>query len=528
MEVVEEAARRRTFAIVSHPDAGKTTTTEKLLLYAGAVEQAGSVDARQGRKSATSDWMEFERRRGISITAAAMSFEHGGRALNLLDTPGHHDFSEDTVRVMAAADCAVVVLDGTRGIETQTARVLDVARRRGLPMLFFVNKIDRPALEPLELVDRIEAAAGLAAAPLNWPVGDPGELRGLVDLEDRALRRFRRSARGATQAEEEVVPPARARREEGELFGRAEEEIGLLDSSGLVADSDAFRRGRQALVVFGSAGWNVGVGDLLAAIAELSPPPSPRLDREGEVRDLDSPFSGFVFKVQANMDPRHRDNLAFIRVCSGRFQRGMTVTSARTGRSFALNYPHALFGRERAILDVAWPGDVIGVVNASQLQVGDSIFVDEPVSYPPLPRLSPSRFALARNRDAQRYRQFSRGLEQLDGEGLIQVVRRHRDDPQAVLAGMGELQFEAVAERMRHEFGVELALEPLALATALPLDPALEEAVRRAPRAEVFLRAGGGLLAAFRTEYDLGAFLRDRSAEISDEEGERTLVAAGA
>lgn len=506
-DIAAQAARRRTFAIVSHPDAGKTTTTEKLLLYAGALDRAGSVKARAGQSQTTSDWMDFERRRGISITATALQFPHGGREMTLLDTPGHHDFSEDTLRVMTAADCAVVILDASRGIERQTAKLLEVARSRRMPLLLFVNKCDRPGLDPLGLLDSVEAGIGLPTTPLNWPVGEPGELRGLIERGDDSFLRFGRTAHGATAVAEERTSADQAEREEGAAWLRAREELELVEAATLDFDPELFHAGELAAVLFGSASWNFGVRMLLEAITELAPPPRARTDAEGVERPLEAPFSGFVFKVQANMDPRHRDNLAYLRICSGRFERGMRVTNARSGRELALNYPQQIFGRERSTLDRAWPGDVIGVVNAADLQVGDTVFSADPVAFPPAPRLNPVRFAIARNALGERHKQFERGLRQLDGEGLIQVLRRDPDHPESIIAGLGDLQFEAVVERMSAEFGVSLRLEPLPLKVARRADLSLAEALRAWRGAEPLFRADGSMLAAFRDEFDLRRFL---------------------
>ena len=524
-DIAEQAARRRTFAIVSHPDAGKTTTTEKLLLYAGALDRAGSVKARSGQSQTTSDWMEFERRRGISITATALQFPHNGLEMTLLDTPGHHDFSEDTLRVMSAAECAVVLLDASRGIERQTARLLEVARERRMPLLVFVNKCDRPGLEPLGLLDSIEAGVGLPVAPLNWPVGEPGELRGLIERGEGSFLRFERTAHGATAGVEERIPGAEAEREEGAAWRRAREELDLVEAAAIEFDLELFQAGEQAALLFGSASWNFGVRMLLESIAELTPPPRPLADAEGVERPLAAPFSGFVFKVQANMDPRHRDNLAYLRICSGRFERGMRVTNARSGKGLALNYPQQIFGRERSTLDEAWPGDVIGVVNAADLRVGDSVYAEDPVAFPPPPRLDPSRFALARNALGERHKQFERGLRQLDGEGLIQVLRSDPDHPESILAGLGELQFEAVGERLKAEFGVQLRLEPLPFKVARRADRELAEPLRARQGADALFRSDGAMLAVFRDDFELQRFLdRDRVAVVQhDALGERLV-----
>ncbi|MEY2592139.1 MAG: peptide chain release factor 3, partial [Acidimicrobiaceae bacterium] len=325
-----EAQRRRTFAIISHPDAGKTTLTEKFLLYGGAVQEAGAVKARGERRRATSDWMELEQKRGISITSTVLQFPYRDHVLNLLDTPGHRDFSEDTYRVLAAADAAIMVLDVAKGIEPQTLKLFEVSRDRGIPLLTFINKFDRPGRDPLELLDEIETQIGLIPTPVTWPVGIPGDFRGVLDRRSGTFVRFTRTARGATAAAEEEVDAARAAIEEGQSWAAAQEQLELLDAVGADLDLDAFRAGVTTPVFFGSALTNFGVRILLDAVVDLAPPPTAREDESGKPRELDDPFSGFVFKVQANMDPSHRDRIAFVRVCSGRFERGMVATHGPT------------------------------------------------------------------------------------------------------------------------------------------------------------------------------------------------------
>ncbi|HVN50048.1 MAG TPA: peptide chain release factor 3, partial [Acidimicrobiales bacterium] len=374
----QEASRRRTFAIISHPDAGKTTLTEKFLLYGGALSnEAGAVKARQGRRSATSDWMALEQQRGISITSTVLQFPYRDHVVNLLDTPGHRDFSEDTYRVLAAADAAVMVLDAAKGIEPQTLKLFDVCRQRGLPLLTFVNKWDRPGRDPIELLDELSEQLDLEPAPVTWPVGIAGDFRGVVDRRDATFTRFTRVARGATEAPEELVAPDRAEAEEGAAWIAARDEIDLLDGAGTELDRKAFLAAESTPVFFGSALTNFGVRKLLDAVVDLVPSPAPRDDVEGVPRPLDAPFSGFVFKVQANMDPAHRDRIAFLRVCSGRFERGMVVTHGPTGKPFATKYAHQVFGQERETIDEAFPGDVVGLVNATDVRVGDSLWVDE-------------------------------------------------------------------------------------------------------------------------------------------------------
>ena len=382
-----ETRRRRTFAIISHPDAGKTTLTEKFLLYAGAVGEAGSVKARAGRRSTTSDWMEMEQKRGISITSTALQFPFRDHVLNLLDTPGHRDFSEDTYRVLAAVDAVVMVLDSAKGIEPQTLKLFEVCRSRGLPVLTFLNKFDRPGRDPLELLDEIEKQIDLRPTPATWPVGLPGEFHGVIDRRTGRFIRFTRTTRGSAIAPEEEIDGERAAAEEGSAWSRAVDECGLLDAIGADVDPASFLAGESTPVFVGSALTNFGVRHLLEAIIDLAPAPSPRLDIDGIPRPIDSPCSAFVFKVQANMDRSHRDRIAFVRICSGRFERGMVLTSERTGKPFATKYASTVFGAERSTVDLAFPGDVVGLVNANGLNIGDSLYDGDPVRVPADPAL---------------------------------------------------------------------------------------------------------------------------------------------
>ena len=506
--VAREAARRRTFAIISHPDAGKTTLTEKLLLYGGAVQEAGAVGARKGRKSATSDWMAMERDRGISITSTALRFEHGGVVFNLLDTPGHRDFSEDTLRVLAAADCAVMLLDAAKGVEPQTLRLFEVARARRIPLITFVNKYDRPGLDPLEMIDHIETTLAVTPAPITWPVGLPGDFRGVVDRRDSSFHRYCRTPGGATLAHEHRLDVAVE--DEGEAWEVAREELELLDGVSESLDDGAYADGRQTPVFFGSAVSNFGVPLLLDALVGLAPAPAPKLDADGRARALSAPFSGLVFKVQANMDPRHRDRMAFMRVCSGRFERGMKATNARTGRPFAMPHAHDIFGQERVALTDAYPGDVVGVVNASDVRVGDTLFVQDPVAFPPIPTLAPELFVYVRNRDASRSKQFRRGLQQLGEEGVVHVLRRDLvADPTPVLGGVGPLQFEVAVDRLEREFGVSVATEPAPWTVARRTDEAGIEPLRRTSRVEVLIAVDGTPLALFPSRFVLENFERD-------------------
>ncbi|MFN0026476.1 MAG: peptide chain release factor 3 [Acidimicrobiales bacterium] len=504
MDVRGEAARRRTFAIISHPDAGKTTLTEKFLLYGGALMGAGAVKARDGRRAAASDWMELEQKRGISITSTALQFPYKGCQVNLLDTPGHRDFSEDTYRVLAACDAAVMVLDSAKGIEPQTLKLFEVCRERRLPLLTFFNKWDRPGRDTLELLDEVEKLLGLPAVPVTWPVGFAGDFRGVVDRRDGSYTRYVRVARGAQMAPEELIDPARAAAEEGKAWEVAQEELELLTQVGADLDTKAFLANESTPTFFGSALTNFGVGKLLDCVVELVPPPEPRADINGEARSLDDPFSGFVFKVQANMDPSHRDRVAFIRVCSGRFERGMIVTQGRTGKPFNTKYAATMFGQDRETVEEAFPGDVVGLVNATDVRVGDSLFdpTGPPVTFPPIPSFAPEFFMSARVLDTGRFKQFRRGIAQLDEEGVVQVLRDPElGDSSPVLAAVGRLQFEVASFRLENEFGAASELTPTSYRVARRTDEASEPALRRMRGVTVLRRADGTRLALFESPY---------------------------
>ena len=494
-----EAARRRTFAIISHPDAGKTTLTEKFLLYGGMLTSgAGSVKAKGARRSATSDWMELEQQRGISITSTVLQFPYRDHVLNLLDTPGHRDFSEDTYRVLSATDAAIMVLDGSKGIESQTRKLFEVCREREIPIVTFINKWDRPARDTLELLDEIEEQLILEPVPVSWPVGDGEKFRGVIDRQTDRFIRFTRTARGATEAPEEIVDPERAEAEEGELWVEAQEGIELLDTLGRDLDQKRFESGELTPVFFGSALTNFGVRLILDAMVDLVPSPSPRLDAAGDPRPLDSPFSGIVFKVQANMDKSHRDRVAFMRVCSGRFERGMVVTHGPTGKPFATKYAHAVKGQDRETVEEAWPGDVVGLVNANDFRVGDAVFVDRPVEWPAVPAFAPGHFRVARTTDTSRAKQFRSGISQLDEEGVVQVLREPDIGDQApILAAVGPLQFEVVQHRLENEFGAPVELNPCVWTTARITDAESAEQLRGMSGVTVAGRSDGELLARF-------------------------------
>ena len=498
----EEAARRRTFAIISHPDAGKTTLTEKFLLYGGALQSAGAVKARGERRKVASDWMEMEQKRGISITSTVLQFPYRDTVLNLLDTPGHRDFSEDTYRVLAAADAAIMVLDAAKGIEPQTLKLFEVCRERNIPLLTFINKWDRPGRDALELLDQVEAQLSIVPTPVTWPVGYAGDFRGLVDRRTGEYTQFTRTARGATEAGELVLSAEEAAAAEGDHWSAAADELSLLDEVGAHADPERFRKGEVTPVFFGSALTNYGVRLLLDAMVDLAPSPIPRDDVDGLPRPLDAPFSAFAFKVQANMDPSHRDRIAFVRVCSGRFERGMVVTHGPTGKPFGTKYAHSVFGQDRDTLEEAWPGDVLGLVNAMDVTVGDTLYLDPPVEFPRLPEFAPEHFVVARVRDTGRFKQFRRGIAQLDEEGVVQVLRdQDLGDQAPMLAAVGPMQFEVASHRLEHEFGAPTELSPTSWRIARKTDEASTPSLRGLQGVAVYARADGTRYALFESPY---------------------------
>jgi peptide chain release factor 3 len=462
--LTREIQRRRTFAIISHPDAGKTTLTEKLLLYGGAIELAGAVRGRKTQRHATSDWMEIERTRGISISAAALEFDVRGHRLTLLDTPGHQDFSEDTYRALLAVDSVVMVIDAAKGIETQTRKLFDVCRARGIPVLTFINKCDQPARDPFGLLDEIERVLGVAAAPMNWPLGDGIDFRGIYDLERRAVLLYERQSGGRRVAPVAVADPADARvadlvgsRRQRELT----EAVELVSLAGTTFREAEYRAGRQTPVFFGSALHDFGVEPFLDALVALAPPPQPRAADNGAiVNPTDPAFSGFVFKIQANMDPRHRDRVAFVRVCSGRLVRDMQVRHERLGTSMRLSRVYRFFGRDRETVMDAYAGDVVGLVSASQLAIGDTLYAGVPVRFPPVPAFSPERFATLKPEDGG-HKHFRRAVQQLGEEGLMQVFTRGNSSPQPIIGVVGALQFDVVQARLAAEYGIACAIDPL-------------------------------------------------------------------
>ena len=467
-ELEREVARRRTFAIISHPDAGKTTLTEKLLLYAGAIELAGAVRGRKARRHATSDWMALEQERGISITAAALEFELDGRRMALLDTPGHKDFSEDTYRALIAADSVVMVIDAANGVEEQTRKLFEVCRRHRLPILTFCNKFDRPARDPLELLDDIERTLGIHAAPVNWPVGNAEHFRGVYDITSRHLLLYERESQGQYRAPVDVsdLDDPDARRLIGDnVYAHFRESLDVTSAAGTAFEVDEYRAGRQTPVFFGSAMTNFGLEPFLRALVELAPPPQPRTSDAGIVSPTDDRFTGFVFKIQANMDPRHRDRVAFVRVCSGKFVKDMAVSNSRVGKAIRATRAYRFFGRERETINEAYAGDIIGLANPGQFAIGDTVYTGAPVKFPDVPRFAAEHFGRVRLQD-NRYKQFDEGLRQLEEEGLMQVFFLTSGRREPIVGVVGSLQFDVIVSRLSSEYNVAIQIEPAAYSAA--------------------------------------------------------------
>ncbi len=477
--LARDVARRRTFGIISHPDAGKTTLTEKLLLYGGAIQLAGTVKARKSARHATSDWMEVEKQRGISVTSSVMQFDYSGHTINLLDTPGHQDFSEDTYRVLTAVDAAVMVIDAAKGVEEQTIKLLDVCRLRATPIITFVNKMDRDVRPPVELVEEIESVLKIDGAPVTWPIGMGRHFRGVFDLLGDRLRRFT-PGEERVSADTEVIAGLDNPRLDA-LF--PDEMPALRHDVDLIRGASApfalaqFLAGRQTPVFFGSGINNFGVQEILQALIDWAPPPQPRDGGRRMVQPEEAPFTGFVFKIQANMDPRHRDRIAFFRVCSGRYTPGMKVRHLRTGREMKLANALTFMANERIASEDAVAGDIIGIHNHGQLSIGDTLSEGEALGFKGIPYFAPELFRVARPRDPFKAKQLAKGLQELGEEGAIQVFEASSSHA-LLLGAVGQLQFEIVAQRLATEYKVDASYESASIATARWLTYA-DDAVRR-------------------------------------------------
>jgi peptide chain release factor 3 len=466
--IAREVKRRRTFGIISHPDAGKTTLTEKLLLFSGAIQMAGTVKARKSGRHATSDWMEIEKQRGISVASSVMQFEYRGHVVNLLDTPGHQDFSEDTYRVLTAVDSALMVIDAAKGVEEQTIKLLNVCRMRNTPIITFMNKMDRETRDPLELLDELESVLKIACAPVTWPIGMGKSFRGVYHLLRDEIMLFAAGDAKANQDNVQIIKgidnPKLA-----EMFPREIEqlkmEVELVHGASHPFDLDAFLAGTQTPVFFGSAINNFGVREILNALLDWAPAPRGRDATVREVAPIEAPFSGFVFKIQANMDPAHRDRIAFLRVCSGRFERGMKVKHLRLNRDIKVSTVVTFMASSREQVEEAYAGDIIGLPNHGNMQIGDSFSEGELLRFTGIPYFAPDFFRVARIRNPLKIKQLHKGLQQLGEEGAVQVFKPVNNSD-LILGAVGVLQFEVVASRLLNEYGVDAVFEGTSISSA--------------------------------------------------------------
>ncbi len=470
LSIQEEVAKRRTFAIISHPDAGKTTLTEKLLLYSGMIHTAGMVKGRKGRKAAASDWMAMEQERGISITSSAMQFTYKDTIINVLDTPGHEDFSEDTYRTLTATDCAIMVIDSSKGVEKQTRKLFEVCRFRKIPVLTFFNKMDMPGRDPIDLMNEIENVLQIQSYAMNWPIGIDKGFKGVVDRTTNECVFFTRTSAGGAQKADIVRYPlksAESKEKVGpELYDQLLQELELLELAVNAFDEKEFLDGKVTPVFFASALTNFGVEPFFDAFIHLAPCPHARAanlpdGKEIEIDPIATPFSGFVFKLQANMDRRHRDSMAFIRICSGRFEKDLIVKNQRTGKEIRLSRPHGMVAGERTTVEDGYPGDIIGVINPGLFAIGDTLSVTGGFTYKPLPQFQPEIFARLYPKDVSKRKSFDKGITQLCDEGAIQLLKSSERDGDLVFAAVGQLQFEVVQYRLRDEYGVDTVLTML-------------------------------------------------------------------
>lgn len=520
--LLKEVQRRRTFAIISHPDAGKTTLTEKLLLYGGAIHLAGAVKAKANQRNTTSDWMEIERQRGISISSSVLQFEYQGHQINLLDTPGHKDFSEDTYRTLTAADAAVMLIDAAKGVEPQTRKLFEVCRMRGIPIFTFINKLDRPGREPLDLIDELEKVLGIRSCPMSWPIGMGDRFRGIYDRKAQEVLFFRTegeaNVKGRMAAQKvaslsdpgfaELMSGPRNDLDEGkELQATLQAALELIEVAGDPFDLDAVLAGQLSPVFFGSAMNNFGIQRFLERFIEIAPPPGPRKTTQGSVPATDPNFSGFIFKIQANMDPSHRDRVAFMRVCSGKFNRGMDATHARLKKVFRLSKPLNFFGQERVVVDEAWPGDIVGMLDTTgDLRIGDTLCEKGNFEYEGVPRFSPEHFASVVILDPMKRKQLKKGLEQLSEEGVVQVYKqRGLGDKDPVLGAVGALQFEVLQARLKSEYAVDVRIEkmPFVHARWITGDPAAADLFDRREDSRSLEDRDGQPVILFKSDWSL-------------------------
>lgn len=463
---INEINKRRTFAIISHPDAGKTTLTEKLLLFGGAIQMAGTVKGRKAAHHATSDWMEMEKERGISVTSSVMQFPYGDGIVNLLDTPGHEDFSEDTYRTLTAVDSALMVIDVAKGVESRTIKLMEVCRMRDTPILTFVNKLDREGRDALDILDEIEKVLQIQCAPVTWPIGMGRRLKGVFDLRTETTHLFSATHGGKIKQGELIVGLDNPRLDQvlGDMADELREEIELVRGASHALDLNTYARGELTPVFFGSAINNFGVKELLDAFVEYAPPPRPRETRQRLVDPSDEKFSGFIFKIQANMDPSHRDRIAFMRVCSGRYTKGMKMRHVRIGKTVQISNAITFQADERRHVEEAWPGDIIGLHNHGTIQIGDTFTEGEELKYEGIPYFAPELFRRVVLKDPLRLKALQKGVLQLCEEGATQVFRPLKNND-LILGAVGVLQFEVAAHRLKGEYGVEAIVEPVSVST---------------------------------------------------------------
>lgn len=462
-DLSEEVRKRRTFAIISHPDAGKTTLTEKLLLFGGAIRLAGTVKGRKANRHATSDWMEIEKQRGISVTSSVMQFDYKGHKVNILDTPGHQDFSEDTYRTLTAADSAVMLIDSAKGVEAQTKKLFQVCRKRGIPIFTFINKLDREGRDPFDLMEEIEQLLGIRSYPMNWPIGSGKQFCGVYDRVKKRIELFRDGDHDHIEVREvSGYDDPLVRQIAGDhLYDQLQEELQLLDVAGDEFDFEKVRKGELTPVFFGSAINNFGVQTFLENFLQLAPEPTPRSSNNGDIEPTFEKFSGYIFKIQANMNPAHRDRVAFLRICSGKFERGMTVRHVRAGKEIKLSQPQQFLAQDRDIVEEAYPGDIIGLFDPGIFRIGDSLSQGQDIVFDELPTFSPELFSKVSIKNALKQKQFLKGIDQLTEEGTIQVFRTTSGFDEMILGVVGQLQFEVMEYRMRAEYGVDIVLQRL-------------------------------------------------------------------
>ena len=465
MSIHDEVVRRRTFAIISHPDAGKTTLTEKLLLYGGAIHAAGSVKARKAEKHAVSDWMEIEKQRGISVTSSVMLFDYNGYRINILDTPGHQDFSEDTYRTLVAADSAVMLIDAAKGVEQQTIKLFQVCRKRNIPIFTFVNKLDRAGKNPFDHMDEIETVLGIRACPMNWPIGTDGDFKGVYHRETGRVELFSGGNHGQSKVESvtgDALDPQFASLLGEYHHNKLIEDIELLDAAGDEFDIDKVLSGKLTPMFFGSAMNNFGVQPFLEKFLEITAPPTPRESDSGIIDPESSDFSGFIFKIQANMNPAHRDRIAFMRICSGKFEKGMTVKLARTGKDLKLAQPQQFMAQERESVEEAYAGDIIGLFDPGVFALGDTVYTGRKIAFAGIPVFAPEHFARIKPVDTMKRKQFLKGITQLAQEGAIQIFKDRSYSAEEIIVGVvGVLQFEVLEHRLRTEYNVEISSQQL-------------------------------------------------------------------